>query len=142
MKAKIIIIVLLAITFCRLTAQNIEPAQQPVNYCGNPNYVIQSTSPEFTQDTVFNGWMWGSKHVISKALGCTQSDNWYNDSLYTVPDYSNMFVRSNPWQALYCDHGHGANVLFGRAMVFFNRFTAIRTKCKISIFNGNFFFRF
>lgn len=106
MKATIIITVLLAISFCRLTAQNIEPAQQPVNYCGNPNYLIQSTLPEFTQDTVFQGFMWGSKHVLSKALGCTQSDNWYQDSIKNVPDYADQtdlhrwlyqLVRSPRW---------------------------------------------
>jgi hypothetical protein len=118
MKATIIITVLLAISFCRLFGQNIEPAQQPVNYCGNPNYVINSNSAQFIIDTVVTGWMWGSKKIISKALGCTQSDNWYTDSIKNVPDYSNMFVRSNPWQALYCDHGHGASILLARAMVF------------------------
>ncbi|MEI6091670.1 MAG: hypothetical protein WCR42_14535, partial [bacterium] len=117
MKTKIILIIVLAISFSHLESQTIEPKQQKVYYCGDST-LIDSQSPQFTLDTIVTGWMWGAKHVISKALGCTQSDNWYNDSLYTVPDYSNMFVRSNPWQALYCDHGHGDAILLARAMVF------------------------
>lgn len=117
MKAKIIIIVLLAICFGRLTAQTIEPRQQKVYYCGD-SLMIDSKSPQFTIDTVITGWMWGSKQIISKALGCTQSDNWYHDSFTNLADHSNMFVRSNPWQALFCDHGRGTNILFARAMVF------------------------
>lgn len=41
MKAKIIILLFLAIS-STLNAQNFEPAQQPVNYCGNPNYSLRS----------------------------------------------------------------------------------------------------
>ena len=117
MKATIIITVLLAISFCQLTAQNIEPAQQKVYYCGD-SLLIDNQTPQFTIDTVVTGWMWGSKKIISKALGCTQSDNWYQDKFTYIADHSNMFVRSNPWQALYCDHGHGASILLARAMVF------------------------
>ena len=117
MKTTIIIIVLLTICLSRLTAQTIEPSQQKVYYCGD-SLMIDSQSPQFTIDTVVTGWMWGSKQIISKALGCTQSDNWYQDKFTYIADHSNMFVRSNPWQALYCDHGHGDAILMARAMVF------------------------
>ena len=121
MKIKLIIILFVGFLFANyanLRSQDLEPAQQPVNYCGNPNYVIKSDSAQFVIDTVVTGWMWGSKKIISKALGCTQSDNWYQDKFTYIADHSNMFVRSNPWQALYCDHGHGSSILLARAMVF------------------------
>ena len=117
MKINFVIIVLLALSFCRLLGQDIEPAQQKVYYCGD-SLLIDNQSAQFTIDTVVTGWMWGSKKIISKALGCTQSDNWYQDKFTYIADHSNMFVRSNPWQNLYCDHGHGDAILMARAMVF------------------------
>ena len=121
MRAKIILILLVGLLFANyanLRSQTTEPIKQPIVYYNDSTYYLDSQMPQFTQSKVFKGWMWGSRYVLSKALFCTQSDNWYADDFTNIVDSANMFVRSNRWQALYCDHGHGDNVLFGRAMVF------------------------
>jgi hypothetical protein len=117
MKAKVIILLFLAINSNLLIAQNFEPKQHKVNYCGDSS-LINSQSSQFTQSQIFKGWMWGSRYVLSKSLFCTQSDNWYADSFTGIVDSANMFVRSNTFQPLYCNHGGGDNILLARAMVF------------------------
>jgi len=94
--------------YTNLRSQDTEPVHQPVNYCGNPNFFIFDTLPQFTQYQFIKGWMWDSRRSINKAFYSNQGDNWYPDSFSKIGDSANLCVRSNRYEpSLYCDHGGG-----------------------------------
>ena len=63
MKTNMICIILVGLLFANyanLRSQDIEPAQKPVVYCGDSTFIIDSETPQFTQNEMVKGWMWGS----------------------------------------------------------------------------------